>query len=246
MRRKVYSRARRVKRWGASGGMMVTRNTPAGYFAPATTLGSYVTCAESAGNPISNIGWQFGAATSSGGLVAGIYDVPFVYGVQLAMLYNSGDFTTLFDQYQIRSVTHYITVSQTASSVLGAGSAGTADSMLTMPSIAYFIDKDDYSLPNQGTVRERMGVRMKQLQLGKTVKITIRNPKCEGLVYSGSSAVVGSAIPKGYQWLDTSANTVPHYGLKGILKGVDLRPRSEALYQITIETKVKLALKQVK
>lgn len=235
-----------MKRWGASGGMMVTRNTPAGYFAPGTTLGSYVTCAESAGNPIINVGWQFGAATSSGGLVAGIYDVPFGANAQLSMVYNSGDFTSLFDQYQIRSVTYYFTVSQTASSVLGGGSAGTADSMLTMPSIAYFIDKDDYNLPTQGAVRERMGVRMKQLQLGKTVKITVRNPKPEGLVYGGGGAISGSAIPKGYQWLDSAANTVPHYGLKGILKGVDLRPRSEALYQITIETKMKLALKQVR
>ena len=242
----MYSKARRVKRWGASGGMMVTRNTAAGYFAPGTTLGNYVTCAESAGNSILNAGWSFGAATSSGGLVAGIYDVPFVTNARLQMVYNSSDFTTLFDQYQIRSVTYYITVSQGASSVLGGGSAGTADSMLTQPSIMYFVDKDDFNLPTQGTVRERMGVRMKQLPVGKTVKITLRNPKPEGLVYGGSGAISGSAIPKGYQWLDCAANTIPHYGLKGIFRGVDLRPRSEPLYQITIETKIKLALKQVK
>lgn len=226
--------------------MIVTRNMVPGYFAPGTTLGSILVCAGTVSNPISQIGWQFGGPVAAGGLVAGLYDVPFAVNTQMVMCVNSSDFTNLFDQYQVRSVTYYLTCSQAATSVLGGGTGATADSMLSQPSIMYFVDKDDYDIPTPNTVRERMGVRSKQLVPGKTVRITVRASKPEGLVYGPSALISGSAIPKGYQWLDTNANNVPHYGLKGIIKGVDLRPRSEPLFQITIEAKVNLALKQVR
>lgn len=240
-RRKVFRGAKRLKKYGSSGGMMVTRNMPACYISPSTALGSYGACCGTSTVSIGNGGWTLGPATAAGGLIAGIYDVPFTAFVQLNQVINYGDFTALFDQYQIKSVTYYITLSQAAVSTLGTAQ----DTMLTQPSIMYFPDYDDGNLPSIDVVRERMGVRQKNLIPGKTAKITVKGPKPDSLVWSGGGVAV-SAVPKGSTWLDTANQQVPHFGLKGILKGLDLRARTDPAYQITIEAKLKLNFKQVK
>lgn len=240
-RRKVYRGAKRLKKYGSAGGMMATRNMPACYIAPATVLGSYTSCCGSAAVAIGNGGWTLGAAQASGGLIAGIYDVPFTTFTQLNQVFNYNDFTTLFDQYQIKSVTYYITLSQAAVSTLGT----VQDTMLTQPSIMYFPDYDDGAMINCDAVRERMGVRQKNLVPGKTTKITLRGPKPDSLVWSGGAVAV-SAVPKGSTWLDTANQQVPHWGLKGCFKGLDLRARTDPAYQITIEAKVKFNFKQVR
>lgn len=241
----MYKRAKKLKKYGAFGGMVVTRNIPACYVAPSTALGSYSSCCGNSSTSIGNGGWSLGAATAAGGLIAGIYDVPFSTFVQLNQVINYTDFSALFDVYQIRAVTYYITVSQSAVSTLGVGSAGTADTMLTQPSIVYYPDYDDANLPTVESCRERMGVKSKQLTLGKTTRITVRRPRAD-LVVLGGGSTVGAGVAKGNQWVDTAVATVPHFGLKGFFKNMDLRPRTDVAYQITIEAKVTLGFKHVR
>lgn len=214
--------------------MTLSRLAPAFYVAP----GSVVGVPQLAGGTTL---WNVGSASLSGGLMAGLYDVPFSKAFQLNDVINSSDFTALFDTYYIKRVS--ITV---RCSTLAVGSqAGTV--MLTNPTIYWYTDYDDNTLPSVNDVRERMGVRSKQLVPGRAVRISCV-PRADIPVYSAAGALSGAAVGRGKQWLDTGVANIPHYGIKGMIASLDCRAvaAGTAGFQLTFETKYTFGLRDVK
>jgi len=223
------------------GAMTITRNAPAYYIGPGATLG---TPQQAGGLTL----WQIGGATAAGGIVPGLYDCPFVKAFQLNDLINTADFSGLFDQYCIKKVVITVRITQYASAAaLGAGAAIGTDSLLAQPMIFWFHDQDDNNLPSVTDIRERMGVRSKMLTPSRPVRI-VCYPKPDGPLYNASGALTGAQIPKGRQWLDVNIQNIPHYGIKGMIAGMDLRSTTGGVpgYQITFETKYTIALKDVR
>lgn len=242
-RRKSMSRTRKVLRRyrpPRSGGMNITRNTLTYYIAPGPTLGTPL---QAGGATL----WTLGGATASGGLVAGLYDLPFSKAFQLNDCVASGDLQALFDAYMISKVVIYASITTMASTgAPGAGASMNAISMLSNPTLYYYNDYDDNIVPSASDVRERMGVRSKQLIPGRKVRITCR-PRSDVPIYNASGVLVGAGIGKAKSWLDIASSNIPHYGVKGCLANMDLRPNAGTPgYQVTFDTKYFLKLKDVR
>lgn len=229
---------RRGVRRTATGGMSATRNGGPLYVGPSNTIGTVATAGSSAGM------WSWGNAVASGGLVPGIYDVCFSRYFQASDVLNFSDFSALFDIYKINKVKIKVTVSNYSQA---AGVSLPGNGMLSTPSIVWYYDPDDYSLPGSPDhVRERMGIKSRQLVPGRPVTITL-SPRADQVVLAGGG-YAGSAVPSKPTWLDTVQNNVIHNGFKGFLKEMDLRSVSGQVpqYQVTFETKYYLSFKHVR
>lgn len=212
--------------------MTLTRNTHAYYVAPGTVAGTPV---QGGGTTL----WTLGGAVATG-LMPGIYDLPWSKAFQLNDVINSGDFTSLFDAYYIKRVTVTFRITS-----LATAAAPTASTILSAPTVFWYQDSDDNLVPSVGDVRERMGVRSKQLIPGRAVVIRV-TPKADIPVYTAAGALSGAAVGRPKQWLDTGVANIPHYGLKGLIAGMDLRAVATPFYQIEVNTRYTIALKDVK
>lgn len=221
--------------------MIVTRNALPTYFGQSTTLG----VATVAGN---TTGMTVGTVSASGGIVAGLYDYPVSVFFSLQDVINSPDFTALFDQYKITKVQLIFRISSSASTgAPGAGAATGAISPLTNPTLYWFVDHDDANPISASDMRERMGVRSRQLVPGRAVSITIRNPRVDVATFNSGGVVIPNGVGSGRAWFDTATSTVPAYGCKFMLQNFDLRPSAGVpVWQVTMEKKYTLALKQVR
>lgn len=243
LRRRFRSTFKRSskRRFTGRGGMNIVRMAAPFYIAPSSVLGT----PQIIGN---TTGITFGGAIASGGIIPGIYDVPFAKFSQANECINSADFSALFDLYRIRKVQWIITITCDASTYAGgAGTAVSSASMITQPTLFWYADIDDAQVPTTSSLRERMGVKMKQLTIGKPVKISWA-PRAEALSYNASGTVVGAAVGSRSTWFDTSNMAVPHFALKAMLANLDLRTTtgSNPGYQITVEQKMYLNLKDAR
>lgn len=221
---------------------MVTRNGLPLYIAQGVSIGT-----PQLGGNTNNM--NFGSATASGGLVAGLFDVPCASFFTLNDVISYSDFTVLFDQYRIKKVTLTFRITTMATSAApGAGAAVTADNLLTNPTIFWFVDQDDSIAPTTADMRERMGVRSRQLLPGRPVTLTVNRPRVDTVVFNavGGSAAVGLGKPS--QWFDISQTNIPHQGIKWMIADFDARPLagSTPTWQVTVEKKYWLEFKQVR
>lgn len=125
---------------------------------------------------------------------------------------NYANFTAIFDQYRINSVTVYmyscygLTQSKTLNTV-GAGDIATA-----IPRIAYCVDYDDSTSPTDfKDVLTRQG--SKQRMANKNIVCKINRPAKLMMVYETVSST-GYKIDRGRQYLDCGDPAIPHYGFK--------------------------------
>lgn len=240
--RKVLARARRMRgKYGRQGGMMVTRNAPPTYFGQSSSLGTPAIV----GNTNN---FNLGTVAASGGLIAGLYDVPVSCFFTLGDIINSGDFTQLFDQYRIRKVQLIFRISSGASTgAPGVGAASTAISPITNPTLYWHIDHDDANPVAPVDIRERMGVRSRQLIPGRAITITLNRPRVDVATFNSAGTVVSNGVGSGYGWFDTATTNVPNFGIKFMIQNMDLRPSASVpLWQITVERKYTVELKQVR
>nr|AJD07569.1 capsid protein [Sewage-associated circular DNA molecule] len=131
---------------------------------------------------------------------------PYLAGnsFSFSQLPNATEFGVLFDQYKITSIKlrFYLTVDPAAQT------AATA----VFPRMWWAQDNDDDSAPASiNDLRERSDVTTEILHPDKPVEVFLK-PSVLSAVYR--SAVSSSYIPKWGQFIDMSAQNVPHYGLK--------------------------------
>lgn len=236
-------RIRRM-RMSRTGAMSVTRNCRTFYIGPGGGGGLAGTIQTAGATTL----WSFGAPVASGGILPGLYDVPFAKAFQLNDLINFTDFQTMFDQYKIKRCVITARITALADTFAqGATQPVTAGSLLANPTLMWYNDMDDNAVPGVDDVRERMGVRMKQLIPGKTVRMSV-SPRCDLPIYTAAGALTQAAVGKAGQWLDTAVSNLPHYGIKGCITQLDLRATAGSLpgYQISFETKYYLTLKDVR
>lgn len=222
--------------------MMVTRNALPTYIGQSATLG----VATIAGN---TTGLTVGTVAASGGIIPGLYDYPVSCFFSLQDVINSGDFTTLFDQYRIEKVQLIFRISSLATTGAPSSTASAFNiSPLTNPTLYWFIDHDDANSISPSDMRERMGVRSRQLVPGRPVIITLRNPRVDVATFNSGGVAIPNGVGNGRAWFDTATSTVPAYGIKFMLQNFDLRSTSgtQPTWQITMEKKYTVALKQVR
>nr|UZT54551.1 MAG: capsid protein [clictolig virus 1] len=242
-------RAKRILRSGKrkAGNLSCSRNTLPLYLGPPASGGTVGTL-QTAG---ATANWSLGSGLTapSGGMVPGLYDVPFSKYYTLSDVINQTDFTFLFDHYQIKKVKHIFRISAYAvSGAVGAGVATQADNLLTMPTVYWIQDQDDASVTNASDIRERMGHRSKQLTPERPVTITVY-PRMDTAVYNaGTLALSAAAIGGSRTWLDCANPQIQHNGLRGFIGNMDLRPTTGSFpsWQITVETRYFLKFKSVK
>lgn len=225
-----------MRKYRGSGGMSVTRNALPYYIGPGVTTGTVAT----AGN---NANMITGTPVVAGGLVTGLYDVPITKFFTLNDVINQSDFTNLFDQYRIRKIVATFRMSTVA---VASGATTGIPNTMSNPTLFWFKDEDDAGIFTNDAIRERMGVRSAQLFSGKSTRVVISSPRADMLTYNTSGTVTGAGIGRSKQWIDCTNNNIPHFALKFMLAGMDCRGTSSPPFQVTMELKYFLDLKQVR
>jgi len=173
---------------------------------------------------------------SSGGtrfqMPAGTAEFPFSFSFSLNKLRNAGDFTALFDQYQINKVDLYFKlVNNPDSNVITTASAS------YWPTLWYTRDSDDSGSMTAANMQERQGVKRIVLQPDQIFKISVK-PKFQSMTYQTLTST-GYSPRTGY--LDCIDNVVPHYALKTVMEV----PNSGTDWFVEVQAKYHMSFKGV-
>lgn len=178
----------------------------------AGTVGHYAVSGNPAGNVI-----QFGTPVFNAG--TGTYDVPFAMVFRIDQLYNSTDLINLCDQVMLKRADIKIYYQSVPYSSDGTVTGANNNNILSLPTIEYIDDYDDFTVPTVEAFREKMGVKRKSFKNWQTpIKMAVY-PRLNQEVQTttGTGFAVG-----GQKWIDSAyANTI-HYGIKGIIKNMFL------------------------
>lgn len=127
----------------------------------------------------------------------------------LAQLPDVQDFTNLFDEYRINSVTVIWRMEVDPSAQTGAGAV--------YPRLTTFKDYNDTAIPaNVDEVRSRQAKQIATMYPGKNIVRKIR-PAVQTAVLKSPSGVVINA-PKWNQWLPSAITDVQHIGFKYMIE----------------------------
>lgn len=125
---------------------------------------------------------------------------------------NYTNFTAIFDQYRINSVTIYMYACYGLTQSKSLNAAGAGDIATAIPRIAYCVDYDDASSPTDfKDVLTRQGARQKMAN--RNIVFKISRPAKLLMVYE-SVGSTGYKIDRGGQYLDCGDPAIPHYGFK--------------------------------
>lgn len=176
------------------------------------------TAAAGSASFVGPVGFDFmtvGTPIASVGTVAGYFDVPFVIRARFNHITSPGEFAALFDTYRIKGVKVQL---QNNYNIVGAAST-VGGQIGYMPYIEYVYDEDDDALISPTFLREKMGLRTKYFNAtANKLTINLRNPKpvLDTGLSGGATAPV--TIPKGYSWINMVNTSVPHFGVKGVIR----------------------------
>lgn len=132
------------------------------------------------------------------------------YQFKLTDCLNSTRYTQMFDQYRLNKVvikwrvlrvTNITAENTTVLAPLGG--------FTNIPNFVSVVDFDDTLVVDYDDVRERYGSRVRPATRPGTDIIT---PKVLSEAYRSTTS--SAYIPKAKQWLDSTYNDVPHFGLK--------------------------------
>lgn len=200
LRRRWARRPLRIKRAPSTGGFYVKRRCPAFGIVGSQSVAGLVT---SGNNALFALGTPVAAASGA----ANVYDVPFAMTFYLNQLDGYTDITNIADKYRI--VNAYI-------KLVTQNQAGSG---FTMPWIEWITDHDDSSTPSISQVTQKMGVRTTGFnQRGQLGIFTKPLPAVN--VYNGVSAAY--LVPRRSPYINTEYSGVPHYAVKGVLRGLFL------------------------
>lgn len=143
------------------------------------------------------------------------------YGVQLSQLINSGEFTTLYDQYRF--------IKCTVKFFLRIDPAAQSASAASYPKLFWHRDYDDESAPaTLDEIRENGKCKYRVMDPNKPVVVTFV-PNVLQLVYA--SAIANTYKPAFKQWIDCNVPGAKHYGFKW---GID--DLTNTNYRVDLET----------
>ncbi len=88
---------------------------------------------------------------------------------------------------------------------------------------------------------------MKQLLPGKAVTFKIR-PRVDNVLSLPGGTFQGAALGKAKQWVDTANSNIAHYGVKGMIKEMDLRPTTGSVptWQISCEMRYNMSFRNAR
>lgn len=228
----VYRRKRiaRLNPFGRQGGFYITRKLP--LMAVSSTAAQTVALADPTGSCIT-----LGTPVLSTGFSNDVFDIPFTLRFQLDQLSQSGDLTSIGDQYKLLKA--YLRLYyNNSNNAFGAGAG--AGKLTSMPFIQYITDEDDATLPTQERLRAKMGVGLKTFKNNSSyIGITCR-PKASMEVYAGGTTAYA---PLPSPWIDMTDADVPHYAIKGILCQVPLLDTAEGTAVFTFDVALAVAVK---
>lgn len=150
-------------------------------------------------------------------------DVFASYAIQLAQIPDVGDFTSLYDQYQIKMV-KWTLIPRGTSSDVGTGTT-TAQSMGVFSAIDY----DDNTVPTSiDELAQYQNMKMtRSVQMHKRVF----RPRIRLAGISAAGTVVNTNPTRGV-WCDCNNTTIPHYGLKYALQQL---PNGTQTYDLKVD-----------
>lgn len=229
----VYRRKRIARRgWGPQGGLYVTRKLP--LMAVSSTAAGTVAVADPTTTCLS-----VGVPSLSTGFSNNVYDIPFTLKFQLNQLSESGDITSICDQYKILAA--YVRLFYNNSNN-AYGAAAAAGNLTSMPFVQYVTDHDDGTLPTMTRLRSKMGVKLSTFKNNSSyIGMKVR-PKPSLEVYSSGTAYV---VPSRAPYIDTTDDDVPHYAIKGFLCQVPLLDTDQGTAAFTFDVALSVACKGI-
>lgn len=196
-----------------------------GFMIERKALTQRVTCSVSGSvqvkDPQSSTGTilNFGTPVLSfNGAMGGCYDIPFSMQFQLTDVNGYAELTAISERYKLQKV---------KIDVHGYNNNLINSNITYMPNawIEYNIDYDDSTVPTISAFEERMGTKTKSFNTGGRLSFTVR-PKTT--MYTGGGY---QSIPGRQQYIDTTEPQVPHYGIKGVFRNVNLADTKACGYQ---------------
>lgn len=144
--------------------------------------------------------YEWGTPIQSGNV-----DVHNAFYFQLDQLPNYTEFTNLYDQYKVYSITYTIMPTFNVNLV-------TATNTTQLTPVLYVHDYDDSNaLASDTDYYQYSNLKMKRA--GSTFKIQLY-PKIAGAVYQSAVSTGYSTLPSNKQWIDIAQYQVKHYGIK--------------------------------
>jgi hypothetical protein len=153
---------------------------------------------------------------------SGSYDIPFAMLFRLDQLAEYSDITSLCDKYRLDKVKVELYYQSVINDQLG----GASD--ITMPYIEWVEDNDDNNLMASNAFRAKMGIKTAAFKGAARVATLWAKPKLSQMIWS-SSLTTAYEVPTRPLWVDSSYPSVPHYGIKGFIRGM-LLPAASSSY----------------
>lgn len=133
---------------------------------------------------------------------------------KLSGIRNVGDFTAMYDKYQITGVKVSVRVSEFDNQSHTDSNTTASTSDYAIPQLWIMTDDDDISTPTVAEVRERTGARSAPITKPRSLFF---KPKVAMEVYRGPTTT--AYMPKSAPILDMAYSDVPHYGYKLVVEG---------------------------
>lgn len=220
-KKRVNRRAPRRKGFGPMGGFRVVRNIPLVCAKGTTTVGAITSTSTdtlAVGTPV---------ASPTG--ITNMYDVPFSLFFKLEEVQDYTDITQFADKYKI-----------TTASIIAHGSNATSPYGGACSYIQYVVDTDDIVVPTIAQFDQKMGVKNKVFNQTGMVKMYAKL-RTNTSVYDQSQT--NSTLPAGIVssrsvWLNSAYPTVPHFGIKGIIRNMYLGGSVSTMSQVAFNIKL--------
>ena len=200
-RRYVAIRVPRLRPPLSLGKLLIRRKIPMFALQASPSIPGVVTT----NNPTTLI---LGSPTPSQTGAVNVYDVPFAMEFHLSDLASVSDITNIADKYKILKASVKL-LSVNFNYVLGN----------VQPYIQWVDDEDDASAPTVTQLEEKMGLRTRTFARSGSCFIGVK-PKVATRTYNGTLGFTAYQVGRGY--LNTAYPNVPHYGLKGVVRNVQL------------------------
>jgi len=155
------------------------------------------------------------------------------------------EFTALFDQYKINSVTIAIQLINNPDAAYpfnGTGSSVTINPTNWFPKLWYIRDYDGGSADTFAAMKERQGVKFCVLK-PNVIKRFVIKPKC--LIQTYRTATSTGYAPKTLS-IDLANVDVPHYGMNFLIDTLNVDPQDTYPFNVRIEYKYNFTLSGVR
>lgn len=162
---------------------------------------------------------------------------------QLQDTQNYTELTALYDRYKITHVQARIQLVTNPNSQFWTNSQTLSQPTNWFPKLWYCKDYDDSNTETIAALKQRAGTKMFVLKPDKMYKVNIK-PAILGQTYR--TATTTGYAPMWKQWIDVNNADVPHYGWKYAIDADGLDPIDAFGFQVRIEYKYWITMKDVR